>query len=123
MEYDPTKIVNEISVGPEPKPTRPIKELADAIRKNGWPQGEGDLFYVDDEGVFRACALGQAALNLGFATEQEARDYTFGSVYKALDDAFGGPVVSRVMDLNDRKNKTLHEIADIIEAEFDELPA
>lgn len=57
--------------------TPTVKEFIDAVEKNGYEQGYGGLFIFDAPGKVRACAAGQALVNLGLVdlndiTSQEA---------------------------------------------------
>lgn len=103
-----------------PKPTNlnkvTVQDVVNAIRANGVRQARNEYVRYDKSGnVVSACAIGQAAINLGV-------DYA--SLYRALNhDDDGKPMGlgSKIISLNDTRRKSLQEIADTIEALYPSL--
>jgi hypothetical protein len=94
-----------------------IRELADAIEKNGLPHAHGAFFKDEDNEdisieymakITSACALGQAAINLGVKPLlwRDASDYT--QVFSFHD----------VVELNEEAKDSLAEIANYIRTEY-----
>lgn len=80
------------------------QEILDAIRKNGLPKARTVYYHHDeDRNIVAACAIGQAAINLG--VRAASLDYALGMAS------------SRVKELSDFTDLTFPEIADTIEKE------
>lgn len=97
------------------------QEIIDAIRKNGYEQISGSYFELKDgtldkngnnlpnkEDVIGACAIGQAALNLGVTPAFIRENWTYHW---------------KVTDLNDGGKLTLDQIAQEVEREIAHLEA
>lgn len=95
------------------------RDIIDSIEKNGLPQTVGALFrqaeylspiynFEEDTVIGSACALGQAAINLGV-------DYSFVDIfYNRAQEGFLGYIVN----LNDNQLLDFKGIADILRVEF-----
>jgi len=83
------------------------QDIVDAIRKNGYRQAHDGqwIVYDDDMRVIKACAMGQAVLNLGLDLD----DFKFHM----------SPAISSfIMDQNDTRKRSCKTIAKLIEIEF-----
>lgn len=118
-----------------------FRKLLEAMRLNGYPQGKGNLWYLenseeeDEEKTYnetkpieRACALGQAVLNLGvtttptLVTKRSADDqYEMDDrVFFNGDSYFVSDRFSTITRMNDHEGKTPQEIADALEKSWAE---
>lgn len=102
------------------------EEFIEAIRKNGFQQGETTLFYKELDGSFSACALGQGLINIGVVDYEEdilpameaqtAGTYFYpkGDVllYDLIDEVCGEGFSQTVYELNDTQHLSCEEIAD-----------
>ena len=107
-----------------------MRDVIAAIRKNGYPQAFETFFALDEQNVSMvsaamskeaikfnsACAIGQAAVNLGVdATKlsDELLDYMF--LYSS-DEEDERSVNEVIILLNDDEGKSLQDIADELES-------
>lgn len=77
-----------------------LEEFIAAIEKNGWEKIQGAYVNRSSDGVLRACAFGQAAMNLGVN-------------YASLDlavSAVSGPLRDMIIELNDTSDLSVREI-------------
>lgn len=86
-----------------------LATVARAIRKNGWKQVTGEFIKKENGKVVGACALGQAALNLGV----EGND-----LLEALNDFDENELGAQIIEWNDTNKWTLAQIADRIEKDW-----
>jgi len=99
-----------------------VSEVIDAIEKNGYPKIK-DVFIQKNPRVnilgFKygskitgACAIGQAALNLGVFYEDLYRGLN------KIQKGFHGSLKGRIVELNDYTEMTIPEIAQQVREEF-----
>lgn len=91
-----------------------LRELIDAMEKNGWKKARGTFFrnakrhsinsdFVKRDQVVYACAIGQAALNLGVTPPMIG---------------FSGDTLGKIAKKNDTTGMTVPEIAQWAREEF-----
>ena len=91
-----------------------IATVINNIEKNGYPKGIGGTGY-EHEGIFYACALGQASLNLGHKHGWLWDQLFNGGTYNTIVREFG----QRAFQLNDSVfSRTLKEIAETLRIEY-----
>jgi hypothetical protein len=98
-----------------------VKQLLDAVRKNGLPKITGKLliygYEVGRVGGYKpiaGCAMGQAALNLNVPAKELEIAFSRLSLSNGLN------ITGKIEHLNDSTDKSLEEIANMLEEEFDE---
>jgi len=92
-----------------------VREYIEAIRKNGWPQIQGQFFETDAEGnIVTACAYTQAMMNLGVMEPKIERGKTFE---KDTSWELSG-VYSDTISFSDYRGLNLEEIATALEEQY-----
>jgi len=87
-----------------------VRQVIDAIRKNGYKHIRNNLFINSVYGM-QACALGTAYLNLGLYDENGRRNKTFNYNFDSV-------IETLVIQLNDTDGYSLNQIADYLEKEY-----
>jgi hypothetical protein len=91
--------------------TYTVKDVTNAIRKNGLPKIKGQWLSYEENSPWRpigGCALGQASLNLNVPANH--LQIKLSTIVPEL--------VNDIVELNDRTDKTLPQIADEIEERY-----
>jgi len=105
-----------------------LADVIDAIEKNGLTKIQGQYIKYDDTGMvpLAGCALGQAAINLGFVYPDGNPYWSDGRYPYTPDTLHGllwnaGSFTSRVFELNDTTAYTLPEIAEVLRTEYEDF--
>ena len=104
-----------------------VSEFLDAMEKNGYEKYTSGWYFGHVEGKFKACAFGQAAINLGVhADDLNARFNLVLSEGKSTapllnsETATRYPTASRIIHINDDTDISVSDIARQVRAELPE---
>lgn len=102
-----------------------VAEFIEAIEKNGWEQGRTSLFEYNGQLPIRACAMGQALLNLGIVKESEiTSEYRAEKIERECVDWLNknkniGKFYANVWEMNDHDRLSPPEIAARLRMEYE----
>lgn len=92
-----------------------VGEFIDALERNGFRQARGVwIAFNKDDSVQRACAMGQAAINLGIDYEGLGLRLDIPT----RDNLFAGGLSSLIMRLNDSKGLSCKAIAEEVRIKY-----
>lgn len=89
-----------------------LNDLVTALELNGYKQGFGHYVKRSGDKVLSACAMGQAALNIGIDYRRVSR--AFSEIYSP----YHGSLSAYIIDLNDNRKLSIKKIGAKIREEY-----